>query len=113
MNRTEVLKKLKLLREKFDTKKHCYEIHLKFFYPPTRFYTKTGEISSKTMDITNVEKCLVDLIFQPKYFGKTHPEGADNLNIDDKWLTKMVSEKVAHTEDNYKIEVVIKINNLV
>ncbi len=40
-----------------------FRVHFSAIYPPHIFYNKAGGISSKTIDITNFEKPLLDLIF--------------------------------------------------
>lgn len=111
LNAPQITEDLKELREAFDPKKNGYEINLIFNYPKNIFRNKEGEISSRTMDITNIEKPLIDLLFLCKYFDLESPYGAKNLNIDDKYLTKMVSEK--RSSDIYSIEIVIKILDLI
>ena len=107
LNQPHILEKLKLLREEFDVSKHTYEIHIKVAYPVEKFYNKKGEISAKTIDVTNFEKSLVDLIFLPKFFDELQ-----NLNADDRFLTKMYSEKCKSENDRHYIDIEILINPL-
>jgi hypothetical protein len=81
---------LKELREYFDSKKHKYEVQLIASYPKKEFYTKDGSISAKTHI--------------------PQPYGCKNLNIDDKFLTKCISEKVP--SDSYSISIILYIKNL-
>lgn len=71
-----------------------FELHITAVYPEYLFYTQSGEISGKTIDVTNFEKPLQDLIFK-------------QMGLNDKLVKKMVSEKSAGTH-NY-LEVTIRL----
>lgn len=60
-----------------------YALELDFIYPDYIFYNKSGEISSKTFDLSNVEKLLIDLIFE-----KT-------MGVNDKFVVSLLSRKMA------------------
>ena len=105
LNTPEILNSLKQLREFFKLEKHEYELYLKAVYPKEIYYNKNGTISSKTIDTTNWEKNLQDILCDPKYF----EDKLDNLNINDKYFTKLISEK--RSGDTYKIEITIRIVN--
>jgi len=64
-------------------------IQINVYYPKNVFYNKEGLISSKTFDISNTEKILIDLIFK------------DTLDINDKYITYMESSK--HAGEAYMI----------
>lgn len=98
------------LRNEFNPKLHTYDIKLEFFYPPHILYTKAGLISSKSHDLSNIEKPLIDLLFLPKYFEKKVPQGVKNLNIDDKYITSMSSSK--RISNNHTIKITLEITNL-
>ena len=106
----EILTKLKELREEFDPLKHCYHIKLTAHYPKAEMYTRKGAVSAKTIDTTNWEKPLVDLIFLPKHFEKSTPYGCQNLNIDDKYITSMHSSK--QQGENHQIDIELEICDL-
>ena len=99
--------KLADLRESFDPKKHSYVVDLAFYYPSKVLYTKAGGLSARAHDISNIEKPLIDLIFLPVYHGRSVPNGCDNLNIDDKFISEMRSRKLAAEE--YRIEIELQI----
>lgn len=86
--------KLQELREKFNTKEHCYKVVLTAYYPESEYYTKKHEMSNKTVDVTNFEKMIVDCLFLPKFNHEPFPYGAANLNIDDRYLAEMRSRKL-------------------
>lgn len=86
-------------------------VRLRYFIPEEIFYTKKGDISRRSQDLSNVEKMLVDLIFDPRFCGRELSRGliCQNLNLDDKLITKLVSEKLP-TELSHKIEVTLFLN---
>ena len=103
-------KKLKELRQYFDPNKHVYKVDLNFIYPQHILHTKEGLISNRAHDLSNVEKPLIDLIFLPVFYDKPSPYGAKNLNIDDKYITHLVSKK--RVGKSYKIKVTIQVKAL-
>ena len=104
-------KKLKELRQHFDYKKHVYKVDLTFFYPKHVLYTKEGPISARAHDLSNIEKPLIDLIFLPLYYDRPSPYGAKNLNIDDKYITHLISKKRAGKSFKIKVSIQIKALN--
>ena len=85
--------KFEKLRNAFDPNKHAFSVTIIVEYPVSEFYTKNGTISAHTQDVSNVEKPLIDLFFLPKYFAQQDPYGAPNMNVDDKYITRMQSIK--------------------
>lgn len=85
-----------------------FHIFLTFNIPKKNFYTKTGKISRLTSDLTNIEKGLVDLIFDKRFNNRKH-EGISfiSLEVDDCLITKLVSEKRATSDDKYFVDVTI------
>jgi predicted SpoU family rRNA methylase len=67
-----------------DWKKHggCFRAHITVLFPPHIFYNRDGAISSKTFDLTNIEKPIIDLIF------------GQIMEINDKTLVQVISEKL-------------------
>lgn len=100
-------KEIENLSSLFDKKKHSYIVSFVFNIPVDYFYTKSGEMSSRVMDITNVEKPLLDLLFLPKFYGTDYPKKAKNINIDDRYVRKVTSEKIP--SDSWFVDVVIRI----
>lgn len=74
-------------RSQFDIKSHMYTVELTCEI--AQYYTKSGDVSAKTMDISNCEKAVIDCLFLPK-----HNSTALNLNVDDKYLMSLLSRKV-------------------
>lgn len=96
---------LKELREGFNPTKNGYAVDITFGAPREIMFTKAGTLSSRSYDIDNQIKHLIDCIFQPKYFGTNVPYECENLNIDDKHMVRISAQKVAGT--GYFIEVTI------
>ena len=96
------------IRDKFDSKKHSLSASYHFYYPKSILLTKSGEISRRSMDLTNVEKLVQDNIFEERYNGRIiHDTTITNLNIDDKYITSLHSSK--NLGDSYLIEIEIEI----
>lgn len=68
------------LRSEFTECGGHFEINIEVRYPMEKFYNKQGYVSSRTIDVTNFEKILVDVIFS-------------KLQLNDKYLLNMKSSK--------------------
>lgn len=97
------LKKLSNLRNAFDPALHHVHVTLTVYYKRDLFYNRSGEVSAKTMDITNFEKPLVDLFCDNRYFETAYPYGCQNLNINDKYITQLLSRKLSGPEQCIEI----------
>ena len=91
----------------FNKKDHVLAAHMISYSPLDFFYTKTGEMSGRLVDITNWEKPTIDLLLLPKFYGTNYPKQAINLNIDDRYLRKLTSEKLP--SDAWYIDVIFRI----
>lgn len=107
MGRSENQQKLQELRTKFDPKLHAYALNIVCFYEPEMFFTKKGDISSRTLDISNCEKLIVDALMLPKYHEESEPYGAPNLNCDDKMLVQMISTKLPAHKAAIRVDISI------
>lgn len=90
----EHAKTLGEMAEDFKKVGGCFRLQLCAIYPPHIFYNKGGAISSKTIDITNFEKPLCDLII-----GRV-------MGINDKTVVECISRKLPGPL--YAIEVELK-----
>ncbi len=99
--------KFERLRAAFNPAVHGYSIAITVVYPETKFYTKVGDISAHTHDVSNYEKPLVDLFFLSKYFNNDVPYGTKNLNCDDKYIIRMFSRKCVGPD--FGIRVTLKV----
>ena len=79
----EQIPELKVMAAKHNAEGGEFEIELSAIYPPSIFSNKKGEISSKTFDVTNVEKLFVDVLF------------GDTMGVNDKHITCLISKKRA------------------
>lgn len=75
------IKGLHEMASDFADRGGAFLVKLTFSFPKHIFYNKAGAISSKSMDLSNVEKPLLDLIF------------GDTMGINDKNVIKLISEK--------------------
>lgn len=100
-------------RNKFNANEHGLEIDLKFIYPKSIFLNKENTISARTMDLSNVEKPIIDLLTQTRYAERPVPEGAENLRIDDRYIIALKSTKTAQNDDSdHKILITLRIVSL-
>lgn len=74
-------------RSGFDAKHHALHIEITRYLP--NLYNESGTINHQSMDCSNTEKSLIDIVTGSKYFER----GLCTLNIDDKFIVRMVSEK--------------------
>lgn len=86
------------IKNYFQDDKHIIHIMLTFSTP--KFYTKDGRLNSQSQDLSNVEKITVDALFDYQ----------NSLGINDKYITRMVSEKKFASD--FKIEVVLHVKPL-
>lgn len=93
------------LRNHFDADKHCYVVYIDRTTPD--FYNKKGLMSSRAIDISNTEKFLIDLLFTPAFYG-TGNMLCENLNIDDKFITTLISRKKPGKAYNLKVTIKIR-----
>ena len=101
--------KLIEMNKNFDEKCHAIKISLDFYIPEKKLYTKSGNVSALSSDITNIEKLLVDLIFDARFHGRALGGGlVTNLNINDKFIVEMRSRKMP-CNDEYLINISIEI----
>jgi hypothetical protein len=102
---TENQEKVADLRANFDAQKHVYHIEILVSTPD--LYTAKGEVSTRTHDCSNFEKGILDCLMLPKYNDEPVPYGCANLNLDDKFVTRLVSEKVPSLHRNLSVTVKI------
>lgn len=79
-------------------------IMMEFQSPVDVLYTKSGDISRRSMDLSNIEKLLIDLIFDPRFDGRTvKDQKVRNLAIDDKFIVDMRSSKRESPDEDFHI----------
>lgn len=99
--------KLKDLREHFDPLKHMYTVNICYTTP--KFFASAGSIGIHSMDVGNVTKIFLDVLFTPAFYGNDLRK-CYNLNIDDKFITTLITSKRPGKE--YSIDFSVKIKNL-
>lgn len=85
------------------------ELILAHLHPARQFYTAKNDIHIRTMDLSNVEKLIIDLIFDKRHNGRTTNSGTNivNLEHDDKRVINLNSMKGISKNDKH--EILIKI----
>lgn len=84
----ELLDEHKILHEMADNWKKTggvFQIRLEFVHPHYVFFNKAGLISSKSFDLSNLEKLLIDVLF------------GQFMDVNDRNITKLTSVKYAGT----------------
>lgn len=82
---------LDYFRKNFNPARHGISIAISHTIPKSNFFTTKGEVSRRSMDLTNIEKLLVDIIFDSRFSERNE---INNLAIDDKFIVKLYSEKI-------------------
>lgn len=88
--------KLQQIRDAYEHGSHSFEVELTAHYPRELYFTKSGVISNRTLDNSNWEKPIIDLLFLPKYHELKPPSGAPNINVDDRYITSLLSRKLPY-----------------
>ena len=108
LNHISNIKNMKAFRESFNSDIEAIEADLTFYFPEDIILLKKGGISGRAFDITNMEKCIVDLIFDKQYFEKDPPYGCENLNLDDKYIISMQSRKRVSPDGEFSMVIKLK-----
>jgi hypothetical protein len=92
----------------FDETKDAISVKLVFNIPVKSFLTQKNMISLRSNDLSNVEKLLIDIIFDER-FNNRSLNGLDmfNFNINDKLIVNLNSTKQP-TVNDYYIEVDVR-----
>lgn len=109
LNRPENQSKLEELRLKFDPKLHAYKVEMTAYWPAEEYLTKKGIMSNRTIDCSNFEKGIIDCFFLPKFHERCFPDGCPNLNIDDRYVYQLISQKLP--ANKRQIDVIISIEH--
>jgi len=102
---------IKEFHDAFNYKTMGIKVSLYFRFPREKLVNKSGSISSKAYDLTNIEKPLVDLLFDPRYHKRKFPDGCKNLNLNDKYVIDCNSYK-RPSSDGYSIGVTLETINI-
>ena len=99
---------IKALSNNFDKLKHSLVVNIDFKMPRNKLFTKKNAISMTSMDLDNLTKALLDLLFNGKYYKR----GLNVFNIDDSQITKLNTAKSISQSGNYDISVSVEIISL-
>jgi hypothetical protein len=86
-----------------DLKTQGYKFTITTVYEESVFFTKKKELSSRTQDLSNTEKSLIDCFCLPKFAVEEPPYGIQNLQCDDKHVVELVSRKAYGTKGTHVI----------
>ena len=87
--------KLKELKDEWEREYRTFKVTVVVTHPDSIFLNNDGRVSSKTFDVDNVLKPILDMIFR-------------HMEINDKNVIKLVSEKVSG--DDWLISVTLELN---
>jgi hypothetical protein len=96
---------LKDLRNAFDPSKHGVALSLTFYFPKNIMFTAANQLSGRAYDLSNIEKNIIDLLCLPKVHNAAETWGAENFNIDDKFIISLQSKKRVAPDDKFSISV--------
>lgn len=97
-------KSLTDLREHFDPKKHSFTVYIKYYTP--KYFNKQGTVSHSSMDVGNINKVLLDVLFTNAFHGNGHMQ-CENINHDDCFISALMVAKVPG--DDYHFDITVKI----
>jgi len=101
----------KAFRKYFCPKSHGIAVELLFHIPHNIYFTKSGTLKLQKKDLSNIEKLLIDLIYDKRFndrFVDSMP--VSNLNLDDKYNISLHSAQVP--SESYFIDVSLTVVNL-
>ena len=90
-------------KEQFNPLEQFLTVHIYFFQPTTKLLSKKGNLKRLGQDLSNVEKMLIDIIFDPRHSDR-------NLGLDDCLIGELHSFK--RIAPQQKIIIRIKSSNL-
>jgi len=94
--RLDALKELQEMRLAFEESGGTFTVELTALYPPHVYYNKNGTISAKTIDCSNFEKPVIDLIF------------GGTMNVNDKNIDCLISKKAAGATYGLDVRILLK-----
>lgn len=98
-----LIKLNKIVRQKLN--KVNIKVEIIFLMPSFKLLTKSGKVSRLSNDLSNVEKLLIDLVFDKRF----NDRGTPNLNLDDCLVCDLYSKKRISPDNNYYILIHISI----
>ena len=105
--------KEKILKFKNNLSKYpLFHVSLFFLHPAAKFYTQSNDVHIKTMDLSNIEKGLIDLLFDARYNDRNTDSGALILNIDNNDKRSICLESYKGISENNESEIWIYIESV-
>ena len=106
----EALQQIQSLKQAWNSQKHALSVSYDFFYPYNLLLTKKGEVSKRSMDLTNIEKLVQDNLFEHRYNGR-EIDGIiiENFDIDDKFIVSLQSRKLGHNLPHHEILITVQL----
>tara|TARA_A100001037_G_scaffold275170_1_gene273483 strand:- start:1176 stop:1646 length:471 start_codon:yes stop_codon:yes gene_type:complete len=110
LQQPEVLQQIQLIKQAWNSKEHALSVSYDFFYPYNLLLTKKGEVSKRSMDLTNIEKLVQDNLFEHRYNGR-EIDGIviENFDIDDKFIVSLQSRKLGHNLPHHEILITVQL----
>ena len=99
---------LRQLRENFNPEKHSFKVEVTYYTP--KYFNKAGAISSHSMDVGNLTKILLDVLFTEPFFGVGDTMKCENICHDDRFISELITRKLPGND--YKHEISVEIVNL-
>ena len=98
---------MKSLRLYFDPKRHCFSVIVDYGTPA--FFNKEKTVSAKSMDVGNITKTLLDVVFTEPFYGNETLK-CENIRTDDKYITSLLTKKFP--AEKHSIQITVLIQNL-
>lgn len=95
-------------RNKFNLQKHCLTITILHLLPKSKLFTLEGRISLTSNDLSNIEKMLIDILFDKRFDDR----GNTNVCLNDALLVDMKSYKRESPDNEYHIFASIEIEDM-
>ena len=110
LQQTSVLQQIRELKQQFLPERNVLAVSYDYYYPREILYTKSGAISKRSMDLTNIEKLVQDNLFESRYNGR-EIDGIiiENFDIDDKFIVSLHSRKLAHDLQYHEIRITVEL----
>ena len=110
MNNESLIADLSRFREKVESaiESTAIGVDITYYIPEKLLYTTKGKISRRSKDLSNVEKLLIDLIFDKRYFER---DDIPTLCLDDTLITDLTSRKRVSWDNNPHITIRISCYN--
>lgn len=102
----DIVRSFRKINKLFDPAIHCIHLDIVFQIPKEIFFTKEGKVSRRKQDLSNIEKMLIDILFDVR-----HQRGnMINLGIDDQYIVDLHSRQ--YPAKNYCILLQLTVNPL-